>query len=154
MADTITEIPVIRGFPSVATPPKMRLYQNRLTPTFTAAGQEILFQHVLPDRYKGGNLRFKLFSTTDQLGAYTWELSFKRLSAGSIYTAAPYTATKILTSSTDTSLIILIDNITFTNTELGYSASALDELFLLKVKMNTLPSLAQHGLLNIIVENV
>lgn len=156
MAETITEIPVIKAFPSSGSAAKFTLLNNRPCIKYDTNNQEVLFQGILPDKYLGGSLRVKLFSVLNPYiaGSMVWEVSFKKLAAGVDYLGAGYNSTKTLLTTPSGLNILNIDYVTFTNTDLGYDINALDELFILKVKVNSLQSGSAVNLLNVMLENV
>jgi len=154
MADSICEIPVIRGYPPASGSfAKQSLLSNRLTVKFDTVNQEILFQGILPDKFLGGNLVCKLYwiMPTHTGGTVTFEVSYLRIGEGSDYTNTSFSATKTITTSSTGSGQLCIDSCTFTNIELGYSANTLNELFRIKIKATAFPSAI--NLLNIVFEN-
>lgn len=156
MAETITELPVLRAFPSSEPSAKLTLLNNRPCIKFDSVNQEILFQSILPDKYIGGSLRVKLFWIANPYvpGNVVWEASYKKLAEGYNYSTALYTSTKTLITTPLGLDLLNISYITFTNTELGYDINSLDELFILKIKINTLQSASAAYLLNVILENI
>lgn len=156
MAETITELPILRAFPSSGTPAKLTLINNRPCIKFDAANQEMLFQSILPDKYIGGSLRVKLFWIADPyvVGNLTWEASYKKLAEGYNYLTSPYTSTKTLITTPLGLDLLNISYMTFTNIELGYDVNSLDELFIMKIKVNALQPASAINLLNVILENV